>query len=213
MQNISKSSFYILIFSLCVNILSAQNKGDTTTIIIKKEAYIIKDKSLLPAQEQIGFGKLTIDTNSVNNIQKETLNELSARSVSIYMAIHEKEFKKWEAANFKSTQLNLYFAPTSIPSNTSFSFLGLPIAVSYMAPGKAATKLIKEGTAPMTPVHILHNKDKNKQIEYNLQEKRKESLKDEPEYMMDEVMCIIIPNELFIHSKNFAIKDYIPNLI
>lgn len=56
------------------------------------------------APDQIGFGQLRIDTIEKPYTIKQRIIDSAYRSVSLYMALHKKEFKAWERENYPITK-------------------------------------------------------------------------------------------------------------
>ncbi|MDR1056151.1 MAG: hypothetical protein LBL90_10130 [Prevotellaceae bacterium] len=193
MPNIFKASSYIILILLNINSIFAQDRRDIlktpSTIPVNKPF----DFGLLSAPDQIGFGRLSIDTVKYNTSEKMILNSPgSYRSVRLSMLLNEKEFSKWELETFNTARLSLTILSGKILRTSSLSLFGVPVSISYMAPGKAATKLSTDGLPPIYPIQARQRIEIRKhieRIEHEMQEKRKNAPFDGVDDMFDVVFC------------------------
>lgn len=126
-----------LVTFISINTSIAQNKSDTIdykkheintpSISTPSANKLNKNRQLLTAPDQIGFGKLTIDSDVPPTTSiREQIIDSAYRSVKLYMALTEKEFRAWENANYKKTltcniNLNLGNPPITPISGISFT--------------------------------------------------------------------------------------------
>ena len=120
MQNISKSAIIFFLSIFTANLAQSQISADTAKVKINDKRIMLPDFGIMGTPEQIGFGKLKIDTTDHKQMPytiKQRIIDSAFRSVTLYMALHEKEFKAWEAANYrKATPMNLDFDMSGFPT-------------------------------------------------------------------------------------------------
>lgn len=174
----------------------AQTKADT--IYSKKDAGNIPptlppsyndgvNKRLQMAPDQIGFGKLSIDTSDIYANRKN--GALQNMSIRQYMAAHEKEFKAWEYNTYGISQVNLSLG-TLPTTKTSLSILGINIAIRIIQPGINSTKLSPDGLPKQYPVQERQNIEMKRHIEKlqrEILEKQKESPFNRLDNILDEI--------------------------